>query len=193
MMLAVAACGDSSASLPKVSNSAEPAARVSPQNAVAAAAAGAPERVSAYTKLSESACELVDEGEEGPYWLRRCAAPDGWKVEWGESDLRQGLVLVSAGGKEADLELSDKVANGAFNILGPVIEWRGPKGGPADALIVRMDVTDNANPERPPKSRLAVARLSPSPCVVAIVDPAPSQNEKAREIADGALPGCIAK
>ena len=60
-------------------------------------------------------------------------------------------------------------------------------------LSAGMDVTDNANPERPPKSRLAVARLSPSPCVVAIVDPAPRQNEKAREIADGALPGCIAK
>ena len=124
--------------------------------------------------------------------MRRCRGPDNWVVEWGESDLRQGLTLTAANGESADLELSDKVANGAFNILGPVIEWRGPKGGPADALIVRMDVTDNANPERPAKSWLAVARLAPPPCVVALVAPAPGQNEKARVIADGALPECIA-
>ena len=152
-----------------------------------------PGRASAYTKLNDAACTLIDENrEEGPYWLRRCTGPDGWIVEWGESDLRQGLVLVSASGKEADLELSDRVANGAFNILGPVIEWRGPMGRPADVLIVRMDVTDNANPDWPPKSRLAVARLKPSPCLVAIVDPGPKQNDRARKIADGHLPPCKA-
>jgi hypothetical protein len=149
-------------------------------------------RVSTYTKLSEENCELVDENrEEGPYWLRRCTGPDGWIVEWGESDLRQGLTLGSASGTSSDLELSDKVANGAFNTLGPAIEWRGEAGRSADVLIVRMDVTDNANPERPPKSRLAVARLTPSPCVVAIVDPGPGQNETARELADGELPECL--
>jgi hypothetical protein len=191
-MLFVAACGGATPGKPAVGNDVAPVGEASPQQLAAQSERG-PDRVSTYTKLSEAACKLIDENtEEGPYWLRRCTGPDGWAVEWGESDLRQGLVLRSAAGKEADLELSDKVANGAFNILGPVIEWRGPKGGPADVLIVRMDVTDNANPERPPKSRLSITRLAPSPCLVAIVDPAPGQNEKARAIADGALPECIA-
>ena len=191
--LVVTACDGASPSRSTVTNVVSPTVRTGPQSQPSGSP-GNTDRASFYTRVDEAACRLIDENrEEGPYWLRRCTGRDGWTIEWGESDLRQGLVLISSDGREADLELSDRVANGAFNSLGPVIEWRGPKGGPADALIVRMDVTDNANPDRPPRSRLAVARLSPSPCVVAIVDPAPRQNEKAREIADGALPDCIAK
>jgi len=190
-MLVLTACDNASPRPSAPANEAVPAAKAPPQTQPLAVARTS-ERVSIYTKLSETACELIDENrEEGPYWLRRCPGPNGWKVEWGESDLRQGLILVSAGGKSADLELSDKVANGAFNILGPAIEWRGARGRPADVVIVRMDVTDNANPERPPKSRLAVAGLTPVPCLVAIVEPGPGQNEKARAIADGSLPECI--
>jgi hypothetical protein len=190
MMLVLTACDDASPPPSAPANEAVPAAKAAQTQPPAAARTS--ERASTYTKLSETACELIEENkEEGPYWLRRCPGPNGWKVEWGESDLRQGIVLISSSGKEADLELSDKVANGAFNILGPAIEWRGVRGRPADVVIVRMDVTDNANPERPPKSRLAVAGLTPVPCLVAIVEPGPGQNEKARAIADGKLPMCI--
>ena len=190
--LVVCACDGATPSRLTVTNEVSPTVRTGPQSQPSGSSGNA-DRTSFYTKVDEATCRLIDENrEEGPYWLRRCTGRGGWTIEWGESDLRQGLVLISTDGREADLELSDRVANGAFNILGPVIEWRGPKGGPADALIVRMDVTDNADPERPPKSRLAVARLKPSPCVVAIIDPAPSQNEKARVLADGALPECIA-
>jgi hypothetical protein len=187
----LAACDRySRAEIPE-SNGAASTANVTSQSA-GSIANRTKKRVSTYTKLSEASCKLVDENrEEGPYWLRRCNGPDGWAVEWGESDLRQGLTLVSANGTRTDLGLSEKVANGAFNILGPAIEWRGEAGRSADVLIVRMDVTDNANPERPPKSRLAVARLIPSPCVVAIVDPGPVQNDRARELADGELSECI--
>ena len=190
--LSLAACDETSRAEIPNSNGVASTANVTSQNA-GPIADQTDKRVSTYTKLSGESCELVDENrEEGPYWLRRCTGPDGWVVEWGESDLRQGLTLVSASGTSTDLELSDKVANGAFNILGPAIEWRGEPGRPAVVVIVRMDVTDNANPERPAKSRLAVARLVPSPCVVAIIDPSAQQNEKAREIADGKLLECIA-
>ena len=190
-MLILAACSEASPARTAVTRDVEPAADLDPKSSNSTLPDSG-ERVSNYTKLNESTCKLVEENrDEGPYWLRRCSGRDGWTVEWGESDLRQGIVLVSAGGKSADLELSDKVANGAFNILGPAMEWRGMRGRPANAVIVRMDVTDNANPERPPKSRLAVARLTPVPCLVAIVEPGPGQNEKARAIADGKLPECI--
>ena len=84
-----------------------------------------------------------------------------------------------------------KVAGGAFNSLGPTLEWRGPKGGPPDVLITRVHVVINEE-GKSDSGRLAIARLGDSPCIVAVVAPQAGQSDKARAIADGKLPDCLA-
>ena len=149
-------------------------------------------RAAVFTELDSAKCRVVEENkEEGPYWLRRCPGHAGWKLDWSESDLRQGLSLISPGRRETELRLSDLVANGAFNSLGKTVEWRGPSGAGPDAMIVRTNVANGAEPERPDISRLAVVRLIETPCLVAVVDPGPDQNEKARSIADGSMSSCV--
>ena len=159
---------------------------------VAPQAAEASARQSVFTKLDAS-CRLIEENrEEGPYWLRRCPGQGGWQVNWSESDLRQDLTLIGGDGKEAELGLSSLVAKGAFNSIGSTVEWRGPASGTPNVLIARMNVASGVEPSRPDISRLAVVQLAPTPCLVAVVEPSSSQNSKAREIADGKLPGCVA-
>jgi len=149
-------------------------------------------RASAFTELSESRCRLIEENkEEGPYWLRRCPGHAGWQLDWSESDLRQGLSLISANGKETELSLSDLVAKGAFNSIGKTIEWRGKSGTAPEAMIVRLSVANGVEPRLPDISRLAVVRLTGTPCLVAVIEPGAGQNERARRIADAAMDKCL--
>lgn len=149
----------------------------------AAPAPVVPGRTSQFTPLDSATCKLLEENkDEGPYWRRRCEGVGGYAVEWTESDLRQGLDVIAPGGRKTSLDLSSKVANGAFNQLGPRIEWRGPAGDGPDSLIVRIGV---ARPEGgADRSLLAVARLSPTPCIVAVVKPGATQNADAQAKAD---------
>ena len=149
-------------------------------------------RASAFTELSESRCRLIEENkEEGPYWLRRCPGHAGWQLDWGESDLRQGLSLIAADGKETELRLSDLVAKGAFNSIGKTIEWRGKSAAAPEAMIIRMSVANGVETQLPDISRLAVVRLTGIPCLVAVIEPGAGQNERARRIADGAMDKCL--
>lgn len=89
--------------------------------------------------------------------------------------------------------LSALVANGAFNALGKTIEWRGDDASRPDALVVRMNVANGSEPGRPDISRIAVVRLTGTPCVIAVVQPGPQQNEKARAIADAGNQECLSE
>jgi hypothetical protein len=160
------------------------------ENRVAAMPAE-PGRTSQFTNLDPATCAIVAESPEGPYWRRLCPGVGGYSVEWAESDLRQGLELIDADGKRSGLRLSELVANGAFNRLGPRIEWRGRNGQNPETLSVRMFVANGADPDAPDRSMLAIARLRPTPCLVAIVPPGPGQSAEARQIADGRLPDCM--
>ena len=152
----------------------------------------APQRQSVFTKLEPKACRLVEENlGAGPYWIRRCKGPAGWRLDWSEDDLREDLTLIAADGRETELRLTELVANGAFNSLGATIEWRGRAATKPDMLIVRTSVANAASPGGPDISRLAVVRLTGRPCVVAIVGPGPKQNQEARKLADGPMPACI--
>ena len=149
-------------------------------------------RRSEYTSLDPASCRLIEKNkEEGPYWRRLCKGVAGYSIEWSESDLREGLELIAPDGRRRELHLSDIVAKGAFNSLGPRIEWRGDANGRPDTIVVRMLVANGAEPLRPDRSLLAVSRLKSPACVVAIVEPSPRQSEEARRIADGRLPGCL--
>ncbi len=148
---------------------------------------------SVYTELSEVRCRILEENkEEGPYWLRRCPGHAGWQLDWSDSDLRQGLTLISPQGRETELSLSDLVAKGAFNSLGKTVEWRGQNPSKPEALIIRMSVANGVEPRLPDISRLAVVRLAKAPCLVAVIEPGAGQNDRAREVADGEMAACVA-
>jgi hypothetical protein len=184
----VSACGQTEAPQP---NNVTTEVRIAVPQGERLKQPAAPDRVSAFTELTETKCRMLEENrEEGPYWLRRCPGHAGWQLDWSESDLRQGLSLISPNGQETELRLSDLVAKGAFNGLGKTVEWRGGTVNP-DALIVRMSVANGVEPRLPDISRLAVVRLKGDPCLVGIVEPGPGQNEEARTIADGPMAECV--
>ena len=179
---ALAACQQAPA---PTTNDAAPADVAASPRPEAAAASDAAARQSVFTPLDETACSLIEENrDEGPYWRRACPGAGGYSVEWTESDLRQGLEVIDAHGGRTDLDLSAIAAKGAFNRLGPRIEWRGGRSTSPDALIVRVFVADPSRPEAADRSVLAVARLAPKPCLVAIVEPSAPQNGQARAAAD---------
>ena len=148
---------------------------------------------SQYISLDPATCKLIEQNlEEGGYWRRRCGGAAGYVLETSESDLRQDIVVIAPDGRRSELNLSSVVARGSFNSLGSVAEWRGPSSGKPRALIVRLSVPADETVGRSGRSDLVVARLAPPACVVAVVPRGPSQNEKARAIADGELPACKA-
>lgn len=185
-----AACRAEPVAEPQNQAAANPAAP--PADVVVPRHSSTPARVSQFTDLYPANCPIIEENrEEGPYWRRRCPGAAGYSVEWTESDLRQGLELIGADGKRTSLRLSDLVANVAFNRLGPRIEWRGVNGAAPDRLVVRMLVANGADPGAPDRSMLAVVRLQPDACLIAIVGPGPGQSAAARKIADGQPAPCI--
>lgn len=146
---------------------------------------------SAYSSLDLKGCQLIEKNEEeGGYYRHLCPGVAGYRLELVESDLRQDLAIVAPGAKRVALELPSSVGGGGFSQLGQTVEWRGPTDDWPRTLIARFAVQQGAEPTVPDKSHLLVARLKPVPCVVAVIDPGPDQNGKARAIADGTLPGC---
>lgn len=146
-------------------------------------------RVSQYTQLDDRSCGKESVLEETGDWNRRCKGAAGYQLEWSSGDLRENLAIIF-GGRETNLDIPTKVAGGAFDALGKTLEWRGPKGKAPDVLVTRVHV---ANAEgKSDSGRLAVVRLGAQPCVVAVVAPQQGQSDKARAIADGKLPDCLA-
>ena len=182
-------CSEGPETAPTEDQRAPPLAKSEPTPSSGKPAAGG--RRSEYTALDPASCKLIEENkDEGPYWLRHCKGAAGYSVEWSESDLREGLELIAPDGRREELRLSDIVAKGAFNSLGPRIEWRGQANGRPDTIVVRMFVANGADPSKPDRSLLALSRLKSPACVVAIVEPGPRQSEEAHRIADGRLPDC---
>jgi hypothetical protein len=193
----LAACGGSDSAADDTVTATLPRAEGAPQavndpGPAKATAVEAPVLSSAYTSLEPAACRLLEENvEEGGHWRRRCPGAAGYRLETNESDLRQDVVVVAPDGRRSELNLSGVVAKGAFNSLGKAAEWRGDDPARPKALIVRLAVASDPEARRPDVSNLVVARLAPSPCVVAVVPPGAGQNEKARAIAEGKLPDCL--
>lgn len=138
---------------------------------------------SIYTSLEEARCQVVSSTPEGAgSSVQRCPGIAGYTVFIEEGDLRQDLVLERAGARRA-LNLW-QVVSSAFSTVGPRIEWRLQRGVPV-ALIVRYNLSDPSNVNRLNRP-LVVAKLSPAPCVVAVVPASRRQNEQARVLADRA-------
>ena len=144
----------------------------------------------AYTSLKPADCKLLEQNvDEGGYSRHLCRGIAGYAIETSESDLRQGLTVIAPGGRRTEIDLSARVANGAFNALGPTAEWRGKNREAPSALIVRLNVT---KPEQAPDtSNLVVVRLGDPTCISSVVPPGPRQNEMARRQAEAEPPACL--
>jgi hypothetical protein len=155
-------------------------------------AGGVTNRRSQFTSIDPAKCKLLEENVEEGGWSRRlCDGLAGYKLELTDSDLRQDIIVIPARGQRSQLRLTEIVAKGAFNGLGKTVEWRGADLSSPDALIVRLGVAADPEGRKPDISNLIVARLKPLACIVAVVPPGASQNEKAQAIADGKLPECL--
>lgn len=182
--LLLTACGNAGGDSTAVTGNSEAAL---PVEAIASAPT-APARASQYSPIDDKACRTIEEIEETGDWTGACPGIAGYKLEWSIGDLRDDLIVVD-GKERTQLSIPTLVANGAFDSLGAKAEWRGPSGARPDVLIVRVHV---ANAEgKSDSGRLAIARLMPQPCLVAIVPPGPAQSDRARAIADGKLPPCL--
>src|SRR6476619_5806364 len=96
--------------------------------AAMAMAAPAPERTSVFTKVSDSACTMIEENEETYDWTGSCLGVGGYSLEWSISDLRDDLTVIR-GSERTDLQIPSIVAKGPFDSIGDTVEWRGPAGG----------------------------------------------------------------
>lgn len=145
----------------------------------------------AYTSLKPADCKLIEQNlEEGGYSRHLCKGVAGYSIETSESDLRQSLAVIGPGGRRNELDLSSRVAKGAFNALGPAAEWRGQSRASPTAVIVRLNVA-KPEPKQPDTSNLIVISLRKASCI-AVVPPGPDQNVKARKVADTSPPVCNA-
>jgi hypothetical protein len=183
-LVALAACGESEESARRAADAPLATAAAGPASALPGT-----KRASIFTRLDDQGCGPERVVEETGDWDRRCEGAGGYALEWGSGDLREDLAVI-AGGKRTNLELPAKVAGGAFDALGKTVEWRGPAGSMQDVLVVRVHVADADG--KNDSGRLAIARLGGSPCVVAVVPVGAGQSERARRIADGKLPDCLA-
>ncbi|MEO7603209.1 MAG: hypothetical protein ABIS39_08145 [Sphingomicrobium sp.] len=183
--LALAACGQ------EVDRGNEPAAAEAPviETSRSAIRLAAEARASRFTQLDDTACGAERIIEETGDWDRDCKGANGYALEWGSGDLREELTIIH-GKARTNLEIPTIVAGGAFDALGRTVEWRGPSGSAPDVLVVRVHVADAEG--KNDSGRLVLARLGNSPCIVAVVAPAADQSDRARSIADGKLPSCLA-
>jgi hypothetical protein len=144
--------------------------------ALAPAPAAAQAASSVYSELNLARCRTLEVVEEGEGVRRRCPG------------LGAIALFVNAGDGRYDIDagVDNNVweSLGAFNEIGPRIEWRRSNGRPF-AIIYRLRLT---SPEQPPGSSLIVetiGRRGAPGCQVATVDGSLADaNARARAIAD---------
>ena len=144
---------------------------------------------SLYTDLGEKKCKTLEVNNEGAgYSIQQCPGVAGYKIIIEEGDLRQTIKVVRPNGSKHDLGLAMTIGGGGFSHVGPRAEWRvktqSGKTVPV-ALIVRFNVSENAEDATKETSYLAVAKITPQQiCLTDSVKPGPGQNEEARRLAD---------
>lgn len=146
-------------------------------------AAAAQENTSLYSDLNIKKCQQLalfeDEGEGGE-WLCRGIRDHDVRV-W-EGDLRSFVGF----GKEAPAQCAAMQTFGAFNSLGPRVEWRMKDGKPF-ATILRWFTEASADAGAPVKQNwLVVTKLAgKDACHIAYIDTKYTDaNEVARQRAD---------
>jgi hypothetical protein len=111
---------------------------------------------------AEKNCKTVPSEEQGDFGMFRCGKPvGGWLVEIAYDDARDDLNLIDSAGKTARLNLYE--LHSTFSVLGPSINFV-TTGQKASGLYFRYKFHTG---EESTKTVLLVARLSPTPCVIA--------------------------
>ena len=146
---------------------------------------------SIYTDLSGNECRTIKEDKETGSSIQRCPGVAGYHLLVADDDSRMSVSVVTPDNKEHPLDYWNVIAK-SFSSLGKKAEWRVVKANGAIipiALIVRVDASDQSNPESPKKrSYLAVAKIQAEQiCVTDKIKPAKDANEAARRAADHAV------
>ncbi len=137
---------------------------------------------SKYVSLKEANCKVFEQIEGEDFSRSLCGKPvDGWSVILDYGDARDSITL-RRGKVESPLQFYSTVS-GAFSYVGDTFEFR-LKNGKAIGTIVRFTYDTSSESPATKTSTLVVSRLSPKPCVVAVVPPGPSQNATAQRLAD---------
>lgn len=137
---------------------------------------------SLYSDLDLKKCQRLalfeDEGEGGEW---SCPGIQGHDVRVWEGDLRSFVGF----GREAPGQCASMQTFGAFNSLGPRVEWRMKDGKPF-ATILRWFTTRNTDGEPVKQNWLVVTKLDgKEACHIAYVDTKYAEaNEVARQRAD---------
>ena len=142
-----------------------------------------PAAASVYTNIAGAGCKTVEAHEEGASSVQQCPGVGGYRLLVEDSDSRQSVTVVAAGGKKHPLNYW-QVITSAFSSLGEKAEWRVEKKGARVrpyALIVRVNASEN--PEKPEQttSYLAVAKITDS--AICVTDKVRTNGE-ARQAAD---------
>jgi len=145
--------------------------------------AAADEATSIYSDLDLKKCRQLalfeDEGEGGEW---SCPGIKDHDVRVWEGDLRSFVGF----GKMAPAQCASMQTFGAFNSLGPRVEWRMKAGKPF-ATILRWFTTQNADGDNPVKQNwLVVTKVSDKEaCHIAYIDTKYAEaNDVARQRAD---------
>lgn len=153
---------------------------------------------SIYTPLSGPQCRVVKRHQETGATVSRCPGVGGYSLLVLDDDSRNSITVVSPDQKEHPLDYWSVVTR-SFSSLGPRAEWRVVRrnGKPEPlALIVRVEFTDQQDPDKPvKKSVLAVATITAQQtCVTNKIPAAQNANAQAREAADNSRgKSCLAK
>ncbi len=137
---------------------------------------------SKFVSLAQSNCmSIVDSGGED-FGSELCkGSVDGWSVIIDYDDARDSITLRKAK-RDTQLRFSETVTT-SFASVGDKFEFRVRKGK-AIGSIVPVVYQDNSETPAKNVSVLVVSRLSPTPCVIAVVQPGSKQATTARTLAD---------
>lgn len=133
---------------------------------------------SSYSTHDYAKCRK-DKNDGEPVAVHRCPGKAGFVVVWTATDDSSAVVF---GAKALEEAITDKAA---FFEAGKTIEWRSPKGGKAEAAILRYATGKSVG--KLDGSRLVVYRLAAdgASCIIGSVDARkPGANAAARRLAD---------
>lgn len=140
---------------------------------------------SVYSDISGEMCEQVEFDEDIARSLLRCPGVAGYQLDLEDFDARMTLGIVTPDGKSHPLDFSQVITPG-FSALGDKAEWR-LAGGQPQALIVRLNASENPEDSSKVTSYLVVSKITADKiCAVAKIAPSAKANEEARQVADAA-------
>ena len=145
---------------------------------------------SVYTSLEAKQCRTIKTETTGAGdYEGRCRGVAGYSLTLLEGDLRQNIIVTTPKGTKHSLELWD-IVSGGFSHVGPNAEWRTmrQKGKLIPvALVVRYNVSEDAEHPDKKTSYLVVAKITPTDiCVTDKISPGSTANDDARRAADTA-------